>query len=362
MEESLFTRIKGLFSKRDVVAAEAGPALPEFSGTFKAVKSADGYRWVNVYSNTFRDRQKERFSVEAHADYERYVDDTKDFPELWFWHIPGSCMGEADLVTLTTEGFMVASGTFDPGMEHAAKALSEMGELAVSHGFRYHDSMRTKDGTFLPGYRTFEISVLPPGLAANEQTGAVILKEDVKMLTPEKREAALRVLGAPFVESLEANLMGAVKSVNGDVVAFKAITEAIKGVVDGVDGPAGVEVKADGDNFTSSITAALAPAMAAIAALTNLVGQNTEGQKALADRLDTVERTDGQKIAEKMKATAPFTASVDGSTVIDGRTAAAKEATAGLATGDAGHDAINSAAPWLAPAYKLMQQVVPVGE
>lgn len=191
--------------KANPFAKKEGEAVP---GAFRAWKDLHGRtRFVAVHSNNFYDREGEVFPAERHREFERWVDETKEYPELLVWHVPGARLGQADMITFDSNGFMVSSGTIDPGMEGAAERLGELGALGVSHGYYYDE--KSDDGVF-GRYRSFEISVLPLERAANELTGFAV-EEVPTMLPAAKKEALVQVFGPEFTATLEANLTDAGK-------------------------------------------------------------------------------------------------------------------------------------------------------
>lgn len=125
------------------------PKSAEQETGFRVWKQKDGtYRWLAVYSNNFRDDDNppEIISRKSHKTFVEMVDKSiVPFPELWLWHIPGTRVGQADMVDFTTEGFAVASGTFDPGREKVAQSLAKMTDQGVSHGMLPHLMKRNAD-------------------------------------------------------------------------------------------------------------------------------------------------------------------------------------------------------------------------
>ena len=146
---------------RDPLAPSAPPPVAAF-------KTVEADRWLALWTNNFRDREGEIFSQRAIDDYIARVDlGIIPMPELWFWHLPGTRIGQAQWLGRIGH-YAVAAGTFDdtPLGRAAAKNLAR-GRWAVSHGFVYNPRYLI-DGVY-HRFNTFEISVLPAGagVAAN---------------------------------------------------------------------------------------------------------------------------------------------------------------------------------------------------
>lgn len=219
----------------------------EEQGAFAAFKDVNGqWRWAATWSNNFYDRDGEVFPESAHKEYEQYVDETKDYPELWLWHTPGSKSGRADMIAYD-EGFCLALGTFDADKGDIAESLSRAKDLGVSHGYTY-SPLEVRNGVYLR-YRTFEISPLPGHKAANLGTSFAAMKE-APMLTAEKRDWLVKTIGEERAAAIEENSRRMKKELTDRGVSFKEFVEAL-GETEGVEA-----TKEDGvinaPGFTSS--------------------------------------------------------------------------------------------------------------
>lgn len=154
-------------------------------------KGQDGKTyWLAIFSNNFIDREGEIISEKAHKDYEMRLDmKLTPMPELWAWHTEGTKHGQADMVWYQTHN-QYALGHFDDTPE-AQKAISyyRKNPVKLSHGF-IAPEWALKDGVY-SAYNTFEISTLPPQVAANPYTS---FEEIKSMPVPEKREAFIQKL------------------------------------------------------------------------------------------------------------------------------------------------------------------------
>lgn len=287
-------------------------------GLFTVYKDADGrYRWLTVHSNAYKDRENESFAPESHDEYVRWVDaDAKDrMPELRIFHVPGSKVGRADLVDHTTEGFMIASGRFEPGMEHVAERLTEWSKstpLGCSHGF-WFDPDAFHGGVY-HRYRSFEVSVLPLAYAANETTGFIAGKE-VPVLSPEKKAALVASGGEEWANTIETRLGEAAKDAEEKGIAYKDIEAATLKVLEGAappktkDGepdpngtaPPEGAVTPNADGTVTLNAEALAPLAKGMADLAEAVTGIAATVKAQGEQLVALKEADAAKIAEAFR-------------------------------------------------------------
>lgn len=337
----LLTRILGRTKKEAPAAVPVGETPA--AGLFRTYKDANGdYRWFAIYSNCFKDVDGETFSYEAHKAYVDYVDATKDFPELWLFHVPGTKAGKADLVDLTDDGFMVASGTYDTGKMGLAEALAEQGPWQVSHGFDYVKERGLVNGVYQPGYKTFEISPLPVGKAANPLTGFVPNQEEIMSLTPWKKDA-LSKLGID-VEGIEKGLAAASQKAKeaGHEITFKELAEAIEtkeapatetkdADASAAAAPGSLTLNWDADGFAVQIKEVMA---SAVAPVTTAIEAIQAKQKEQDEIIAQLQKSDDEKIAATLSPRARpgggFVASESKDTEADGRGADVKRAKEGL--------------------------------
>lgn len=179
--DKMFDKVKGFFSK------------PVFE-PIQVIKQTDGSTRVLLrVSNIFKDRHGEIITTEAHKDYVKYVDETRDYPEFWLWHTKGTRWGQADLVYFDN-GFLTMSGLVDSGSEYIAEGLAQQGSsLGVSHGFR---GVSIQGKGYIDRYRSFEASPLPRDQAANIWTAVMLAKEATMGLDTKHREF-FKLVGVP---------------------------------------------------------------------------------------------------------------------------------------------------------------------
>lgn len=199
----------------------------EAPSPFVLYKDADGnVRWFAWASNKWRDRDNppEILSDKAHQDYVAYVDRTGDYPEAWLWHTPGSKWGKADWMDYDN-GFLLVSGTVDPGMEHVADSLARDKDLGVSHGFHYRHS-DVKQG-IIGWYRSFEVSPLPVEAAANPWTSLEVLQKELEetSMNAKKREFLVGHLGEEETARLETNTAELKAALEKKGVEWKEVPE-----------------------------------------------------------------------------------------------------------------------------------------
>lgn len=209
-ESSAFAMANGVAGKKDMsMISHASNAISYLLGrpsgadasiTFDFYKDLDGnerMRWFATVTNNYIDRESDIFTSKAHQEYVDWAEKTKTYPELWLWHTKGTKWGTTDWLDYDADnGFVVASGTVDPGFEHVAKALREYpGQMGTSHAFH---GLKQND-KYIVQYRMLEISPLPLVAAANVGTHfGVEVQEVAAMAFSDKRKDFLKsVLGVP---------------------------------------------------------------------------------------------------------------------------------------------------------------------
>ena len=291
-------------------------------------KDKDGdLRWFAWASNRWRDRDypPEILEDKAHKDFVDYIDGGGAMPEAWLWHTPGTRWGQADWVEYA-DGFLMVSGTVDKGKEHVAESIMNDPDVGVSHGFRYRHS---DPGEGIIGwYRTFEVSSLPIGSAANQWTDMAVIKKEIDMgFSQAKREYLVSKVGEDVTQTIEA-----------DTSKMQAVLDALgvdtKDMPEEKDGKDGVEpqVKVTNNAAPSEEQMKALVQDAAKAAATAVVETEafkgilqsvtdlTEANKGILDRLIELEKTDDQKIAEVItgvRKNRGHVASQSGDSVID---------------------------------------------
>jgi hypothetical protein len=346
---------------------------------------AGAWRWLAIHTNKFEDEEGEGFAEEAHKEYEAWIDETGNYPELRLWHVKGSRIGVADLVTYA-DGFVLSSGVFDPGCEEAAKALAEMqGGLGVSHGFYYpEDSLQ--DG-FYQWYRTFEISPLPQEHAANlwtEFSAAHIdrVKEVSMSLDPSKKEYLVKVVGQERADSIEAALPKFEKELEESGVAFKDFADSLASDDSLADAAgedadssesgaatsaAGDEPKAgdgnDGDDNEDESAAGEEGSLAkrveeqVVAGVRAVLAETVDGRlKAIEDRLVEVEKSFDEKVAAAMAPKGPANRpSQSDDTALDGKAAEDIKAALNKATEGGDELPVNPATPYVEDMARVLR-------
>lgn len=187
-------------------------------------KVFDDGKWVGWWTNTFKDRDGEHFPGAAIDAYIDRVDGSLvPLPQLWFWHTPGTKHGEAQWLGRVGQ-YCVAVGQLDEGpIGELAKAYYKRhgGNLAMSHGFTYN--VAAKKGGVYHEFNTFELSTLPPRVAANPYTKFEEVKE--MALSQEKRAALEAFLGKERAAQVIAQTEAASKAIEDAGVAYKDFTD-----------------------------------------------------------------------------------------------------------------------------------------
>lgn len=314
-----------------------GKPEPQTPSAFMVTKDLAGsYRWMAIVSNNFYDRDGEVFPEAAHREFVEYVDRQKDYPELWLWHTPGSRLGQSDLVEYV-DGFLIASGTFDKGREAIAERLrTQRKKLGVSHGFGYLAQHLTKDGQYLK-YRTFEISPLPAEKAANPWTAFNAEEVEFMGLSKDKRAFLVGVLGEEPVSRIETELPAFAKALRERGVSFKDVaTDFLEdgeerpggdappagdddsggdGKPEGDTPPAGDEDAPKGDTPPAGDeeneedkavpVGTLAQIASALTSINTVLPSLQTSVAELTGRVKQLEKTDDEKLADKMSPRRP---------------------------------------------------------
>ncbi len=277
---------------------------------FVLFKDNDGnLRWFAWTSNKWRDQDNppEIISEKAHQDYIAYLDSTGNYPEAWLWHTPGTKWGQADWADYA-DGFLMVSGTVDPGREHIADALANDKDLGVSHGFVYRHS--DPEQGIIGYYRSFEVSPLPINAAANPWTSMEVLSKEIDMgLSGKKREWLVGHLGEDEVTRIEGDTEALKAALVAEGVDFKD-APADDGEGDDKNKVPATAPPAD-DEANKALVATVAEAAVkaitesdAFKGLTEGQAELTETVKGLADRMAALELTDDEKIAAQVGARA----------------------------------------------------------
>jgi len=184
-----------------------------FKSGINIIKSNTGYKWLAIYSNSFRDDDMvpEIISSGSHKEFVADVDKgTYQQPDLLLWHVPEWKFGKATFVAYDEIEpgvvFAIAGGTIDMGKEFVADALLESGEQwQMSHGMPTERIRRNgEDDTVYDEHVTTEVSVLSEIDAANHLTGFGVLED--AMIPTKKRDEIMQKLNVDegFLDRLEA--------------------------------------------------------------------------------------------------------------------------------------------------------------
>ncbi len=249
-------------------------------------RQKDGrYRWYTRYSNSWLDQDDELILEASHKEYAEWANETKQYPELWLWHTPGSRFGEADWVDFSG-GFAHASGLIDKGKESVV-AFLQTKSVGVSHGF-----LCTPSQKYIEKHRTFEISVLPLNRAAAWGTDFNILanKEQLVKFTKDRREFLVGALGEEAVATLENDADATAQGLKALGVEYKATgMEEPEPVKPAETEPAPAEI------VTKELVGQLGDIMTAVKSLTDVVQKQ-------ASAITALQKSDDDKIAEAFTA------------------------------------------------------------
>ncbi len=275
---------------------------PDERNGMKVFTDSDGKLRVFAWASNNRrdhDTPSELFEAKAHKEFVDYLDQGGDYPEMWLWHTPGTKWGQTDWADYS-DGFLMYSGTVDPGMESVAHSLASEKNLGVSHGYRYRYS--DKERGIIGWYRDYELSPLLMDKAANAWTGIDILVKEAEEMgfTKAKRDFLVGHLGEGKVASLENDTATMVKELNALGVEWKDVPDA------DVDAKADEGAKADATPAAIDYDLIGKKAAEGVIASDGFKGL-TDGMKSVTDRLDVLEADmKGVKASDEEKVASNF--------------------------------------------------------
>lgn len=271
---------------------QIGGILAEREEPLQAFKVLEDGTFIALYTNAFKDREGEYFTTDGiKADID-HMNTSGMYPELWFWHLPGTKHGQVTGAT-TVGRFAMAWGKLDDTpLGEAFKAYYERTQVEMSHGFLYNASKKV--GPVFHDWHTFEITTIPAAQqqAANGYTFfAVKSTEDTRWMAKQPtnkqvdglieavgEERANQILQAALEKSKE--LEGAVdfkqkeaEEGGDEEVTLKmigqqiaALTESLKAMKPMKDEETDDEDMAEDDEEDKSLEATLKAALAPLSA------------------------------------------------------------------------------------------------
>jgi len=272
----------------------------ESKSKLSVFKQADGrYRFVGWVTNHFRDNDNppEILSSEAHREFVEYADKTREYPELWLWHTPGSKVGKADMIDFD-QGFVMMSGLFDEAKVGEAFATADE-ELTMSHGFKrlQHDPQTV----ITDKYRMVEGSITPSGVEANPWTRFETIKEEP--MNDAKKEFLTKYLGEDKVKELEVDTEEMMKTVEAMGVEFKEALKEDEPKKKGMDED---QMRTVVGEIVGPLTDALTEKLQ-LDALSDTIAELRTGSVTMGERLDGIdtrlkalEQSDDSKLADIM--------------------------------------------------------------
>ncbi len=199
----------------------ATPELPDYG--FKVVGEN---QWIAWYTNAYQDRDQEFFPESAIERDVKFMKDNQTFPELWFYHIPGTKHGTGTWCDMVGR-LAFAIGNFDPSpLAQAFKEYYKTHPAELSHGFIY-DASKKINGAFYD-YHTYEISTLPIGKAANPYTAFDVKEQTMPQLSPVQFKSLQAIVGDDLALQIVQDGTQREKALQAAQVAYKAQTD--KGV------------------------------------------------------------------------------------------------------------------------------------
>jgi len=223
---SIMASIKDILVKAGIMEMEDDEDMPHKSA-FSVFKANGQYYWSAMWSNNFVDRDDEILTEKAHEKYiARLRAGFVPMPVLRYWHIPGTEHGKA--LWVGGEGhMMLAVGDFeDTDLARAFIKEYRTHRKKVSHGFRFPDWAKRpvqlteagKSVMVYDDYNTFEISPLPPHVAANLLTD---LEVDTMKVNEEIRADLERIIGKVKTDGILTKAQEASKDAEKEGHAYK---------------------------------------------------------------------------------------------------------------------------------------------
>lgn len=201
---SVLERIRKGLQRVGVIAPEYTIAdVMERTG----IKSLGGGLWIGAFTNNFKDRDGEIIRESAlDGMIDRMRAEIIPYPELWHAHKWYTKHGAAFFVA-RAGNIVYAVGTFDRtplGVMMEKHYNAAPGRYAMSHGFTFPEWGYDEQTKTYSVINTFEISTLPPEMAANLYTPFAAIGEVQKMLTVNERKELEKTLGPEIVAQIAA--------------------------------------------------------------------------------------------------------------------------------------------------------------
>lgn len=179
-------------------------------------------QWVAWYTNAYQDKDYEFFPQQAINHDIHYMAENEAYPELWFYHIPGTAHGKATWAGMVGKLAVAVGEFYDTPTAEAFKAYYRKNKMELSHGFIY-DAAQKRNGVFW-NYHTYEISTLPPGKAANPYTAFDVKEQSMPQMNADQFKALSDVLGMEAALQVVQDGTAREKALQAANVAYKAET------------------------------------------------------------------------------------------------------------------------------------------
>lgn len=187
--------------------------------TGSGFKALPNNKWVAYHTNSFEDKSHEIFTEAAHDQYIEWLDKGAiPYPDLWYWHIPGTKHGQAEWVDRVGH-IVVSAGSFDDSeLANLFRKEYEKNPQMTSHTYGYPKGGRLQDGSFQT-YFTVEISPLPVGKQSSVWSPFMEVKE--MPITPEKITKLEGILGKDLASEVLGNADKMSKELEAIGIKFK---------------------------------------------------------------------------------------------------------------------------------------------
>lgn len=211
-------------------------------GCIKMRKEAGEYLLLCQYSNRWRDRDAwshpekggEIITTEAHERYMRWLDENPNkAPELWSLHIPSTQRKNIAHWWGFDGNFAFAEFRLTEEEALGIKRFTTIYKAGLSHGFfilkyDYNEGL-------IEEYITYEISILPVEMAANQWTNIELIQKGLvenMYLRPEQRAALVTLHGEDYVKELETKSQEFATMLDKVGIDSKALKTAVQSDVD----------------------------------------------------------------------------------------------------------------------------------
>jgi len=266
------------------------PVSLNVNSSLVLVKDVNGnYHAIGIVTNKWRDRDAnanprnggEIITEAAHKEFMEYLDaHPEEAPVLLAWHTDGTEVTSRAQWWAYKDGFVMMDWPLTEAEAQAIqKADKEFGPLGMSHGFITVEPKDVQNG-LIHKYRSQEASHLPLKWAANIFTDFAVVRMEAKNMSKfpdEKRKYLAAVFGEETTSKLETETEERAKALEASGVQSKDY------------------------DAESPTTKALVSIAESLGKMQDERVQVIDAVKALTTRIEQLEKSDDEKIANAIK-------------------------------------------------------------